>query len=77
MRYNYVKYDEEATRKQESFKKLFEQMDEFVNSLEDGRAKSLVFTKLEESYMWVGKSIRDSQVKRGSQTQHIASRDNS
>lgn len=30
-------------------------------SLSSGRPKSLVMTKLEEAYMWVGKSIRDEQ----------------
>jgi hypothetical protein len=61
-RFSYVKYDESATRQQDSFKKMFENLENFVDSLEDGRAKALVYTKLEEAYMWIGKSIRDSQV---------------
>jgi len=28
------------------------------------RAKALAITKLEEVYMWIGKAIRDDQIKR-------------
>lgn len=76
MRYNYVKYDEQATKQQEAFKASFEGITGMVDSLKDGRAKALVLTKLEEAYMWVGKSIRDDQVARGSQPEHVAERSN-
>ena len=35
-----------------------------INLLPEGRAKSLALTKLEECYMWIGKAIRDAQMKR-------------
>lgn len=74
-RFSYVKYDDKAQHDQEHFKKLFESIEEFANSiLMDGRAKSLVMTHLEEAYMWTGKAIRDEQVKRGSQTEHVPER---
>ncbi len=62
-RFDYVKYDEQATKTQQEFKEVFEALENDVNErLEDGRAKALVLTKLEEAYMWIGKSIRDTQV---------------
>jgi len=64
MRFSYVKYDIEATNLQAMFKEKFEDVEGLADQLEDGRAKALVMTKLEEAYMWIGKSIRDSQIKR-------------
>lgn len=64
MRFDYVKYDEKAAEQQATFKTRFEQMEAQVSELKDGRAKSLVLTKLEEAYMWVGKAIRDEQIAR-------------
>lgn len=76
-RFSYVKYDADSTAKQEGFKKLFEAVEDFAEeNLEDGRAKSLLLTALEESYMWSGKAIRDEQIARNSQTEHVAERTN-
>ena len=62
-RFDYVKYDEEAINTQEGFKELFIQLDDCIQkNLKPGRASALVFTKLEEAYMWVGKAIRDEQI---------------
>lgn len=74
-RFTYVKYDDEATQKQEALKQAFENVEKLVEaSLVEGRAKSLVLTHLEISYMWTGKQIRDEQLSRGSQTNHIPER---
>lgn len=75
-RFNYVKYDQQAMTQQEELKTAFEAIEKLADKLEDGRAKSLVLTKLEEAYMWTGKSIRDSQIKRGGSAVHIAERTN-
>ena len=73
-RFDYVKYDEEATKKQAAFKAAFEALEEQTNLLENGRAKALVLTKLEEAYMWIGKAVRDEQVvKRGAELQESRS----
>ncbi len=62
-RFDYVRYDEKAVEKQNAFKAAFATLDHLVETtLDNGRAKSLVYTKLEEAYMWVGKAIRDEQV---------------
>jgi len=64
-RFDYVKYDQHAADMQGRFKQAFLDMEGLVGELGDGRAKSLVLTKLEEAYMWVGKAIRDDQIARG------------
>lgn len=65
MRFDYVRYDEIAIAKQGDFKSNFEALAALTNAtLPEGRAKSLVMTKLEEAYMWVGKGLRDEQVQR-------------
>ena len=62
-RFDYVAYDEQATKLQAEFKQKFIELDEMIErSLLKGRAQSLVLTKLEEAYMWVGKAVRDEQV---------------
>ena len=64
-RFNYVKYDEQHKQIQETFKKMFETIEDFANLvLDDSRAKSLLLTGLEEAYMWSGKAIRDKQIGR-------------
>lgn len=64
-RFDYVKYDETSEGKQIGFKELFKGLEQMVElHLPKGRPQSLVFTHLEEAYMWVGKAIRDEQVGR-------------
>lgn len=62
-RFDYVRYDEKACAKQAEAKELCEKLEHFIETkLDNGRAKALAFTKLEEVYMWLGKGIRDEQV---------------
>lgn len=64
-RFDYVKYDETATNLQAEAKRMFQQLEIFtLNGIRPGRAQSLVMTKLEEAYMWIGKAIRDDQITR-------------
>lgn len=64
-RFDYVAYDQMARDKQETLKNKFMEL-EFLMSelLPTGRPQSLAFTNLEESYMWIGKSLRDEQIER-------------
>lgn len=73
-RFSYVKYDEQSTAAQETFKQQFEVLETLVDALPDSRAKSLCLTALEEAYMWTGKAIRDLQIKRNSQPEHVPER---
>jgi len=68
--FDYVRYDEESIQKQETAKKLVTELETFIHSLGHGRPQSLSLTKVEECYMWIGKAIRDEQVRRGVQTEH-------
>lgn len=64
-RFDYVKYDEKAIAQQKVFKEAFERLEaEVQDDFAPGRAQSLILTKLEEAYMWVGKAIRDEQIAR-------------
>lgn len=64
-RFDYVKYDSLAISYQDEFKKQISRIEELTNNvLVSPRAKALVLTKLEEAYMWIGKGIRDDQIKR-------------
>ena len=46
-RFNYVKYDEESTRKQTELKEAFEELERLAEvNLPEGRAKSLFITYL-------------------------------
>jgi hypothetical protein len=75
--FSYVQYDNKAKADQEELKAMFEAVEDFVvKHLNNGRAKSLVMTKLEEAYMWTGKSIRDDQIARNVNTAHVAERTN-
>lgn len=73
-RFNYVKYDEQSVRAQETLKGHFEVLEALVEALTPSRAKSLVMTHLEEAYMWTRQAIRDEQLSRGSQTAHVPER---
>ena len=64
-RFDYVKYDAKAVNEQETFKALMmlveQNIDKFIKS---PRAKALAMTKLEETYWWISKGIRDDQIER-------------
>lgn len=63
-RFDYVAYDSVAQAQQAQAKAMFEDIEAKLDNMPDCRAKSLAITKLEESYMWVGKAIRDGQIER-------------
>lgn len=73
--FSYVKYDYQSIQKQETFKQMFEAIEDYANlTLKDSRPKSLLKTALEEAYMWTGKAIRDEQIERDSQPEHTPER---
>lgn len=74
-RFSYVKYDEASLKIQERLKQMFEEIERFSEAnLCATRPRSLLMTALEEAYMWTGKALRDDQISRGSQTEHVAER---
>lgn len=68
--FNYIKYDEISLEKQERCKELIEALEGQIERMGAGRYQSLAMTALETAYMWIGKAIRDEQVRRGVQTEH-------
>lgn len=68
-RFDYVKYDQTAVNQSSLFKSMFEDIEKAIMCLSSTRAQSLILTKLEEAYMWVGKAIRDDQMKRETQSE--------
>lgn len=63
-RFDYVKYDLDNQQAQHVFKITFETIAECLEAMPPSREVSLALTKLEESYMWIGKALRDDQIKR-------------
>lgn len=66
-RFDYVEYDQTALGKQEFCRLSCRDLEHWIEQLlPKGRAKSLALTKLEETYMWIGKALRDEQIERNS-----------
>ena len=61
-RFDFIPYDKNHTALQNEAKDMCIQLECFIDSYPDGRAKSIALTKLEETYMWIGKMIRDDQI---------------
>ena len=76
-RFDYVAYDEKAAQDQHYFKMQVQNLEKSIDELESPRAKALALTKLEEVYMWIGKAIRDDQIKRNGSTPLQEGRTNS
>lgn len=75
--FDYIEYDSLAAEKQAYFKTSCVNLASSIESLPNGRAKSLALTKLEECYMWIGKAIRDEQLVRNANSFLQESRVNS
>lgn len=76
-RFDYVKYDELAQQQQATFKGNVEHLEAMVNQLGAGENQTRALVALEEFYMWVGKAIRDEQIKRNGKAELQEERNNS
>lgn len=63
-RFTYIHYNETGLGERNHIMEKFKELEWLIEQLEDGRAKSMVYTNLEEAFMWAEKSIKESQVKR-------------
>jgi len=64
-RFDYIRYDEVATKQQALFKEAFQKLEYLIDvELRSMRNTSIAYTKLEECYWWIGKAIRDDQISR-------------
>jgi len=62
--YDYIRYDDFSKELQNIFKTKFIDLDTMLTAIDPSRELSLAKTKLEEAYMWIGKAIRNDQIKR-------------
>lgn len=76
-RFDYVKYDDASADLQKDFKNEFKKLEQLLTLLSEGRPKNIALTKLEEAYAWIGKAIRDDQLKRAPKTSLQEDRTNS
>lgn len=63
-RFDYVAYDRISTDAQAQAKHAAIELECFIGSMGPGRPQALAMTALEEVYMWIGKAIRDDQIRR-------------
>lgn len=75
-RFDYVKYDDQANTQQAELKLKSQELEALIEKLHSPRAKALALTKLEETYMWIGKAIRDDQIARNGSAQLMEDRKN-
>lgn len=62
-RFDYVKYDEKATKDQAILKCSFQDVESMIDAiLVPGKQKQDALKALEEAYMWCGKDLRDQQI---------------
>jgi len=62
--FSYVKFDDKSNETLKAFKTAFEGIETMIRALPDGPHKEQSIVNLEQSYMWIGKTIRDSQLRR-------------
>jgi hypothetical protein len=64
-RFDFVKYDEKASQLSNKYKEIFQNLESQLKAdLGEGRSLSTALTKLEETFMWTGKAVRDDQITR-------------
>jgi hypothetical protein len=73
-RFDYVKYDEKATKQMENYKSVCQSLETMIEDLKEGRAKSLALTYLEITYMWIGKALRDECIERNPEIANVPER---
>lgn len=61
-RFAYVHFDQMRAERQTRFLKLVGELEAEIGLLPQTRAGSIALTKLEETYMWIGKALRDNQL---------------
>lgn len=75
-RFDYVKYDEISSAQQAELKQKAQELESLINKLYAPHAKLRALDKLEETYMWIGKAIRDDQIGRNGSAELMEERKN-
>lgn len=63
-RFDSIAFDIQSEEAYEIFKKKYEDLGSLIEMTASDRAAALALTSLEESFMWLGKSIRNWQLSR-------------
>lgn len=63
-RFDYIKYDQVSQKHQEIAKEQVIFLEKFIETFADSTNRANAIEALEECYMWIGKVIRDDQLKR-------------
>lgn len=75
--FDYVKYDEKASEDQATFKDIVKELEVAIKEhIQCPDSKKLAIRKLEEVYMWIGKGIRNDQIKRNGSAELMEGRNN-
>lgn len=69
-RFDCIHFDDEAVATLAKVKEAYVAAEKVIDELPESRGKRLAYTKLEESYMWAGKAIRDAQARRSGSPGH-------
>jgi hypothetical protein len=62
-RFDGIKFDKDTAELHAVLKKQFEELADNLSLLGSGRSMAKALNRLEESFMWVGKGLRDLQAK--------------
>lgn len=77
-RFDYVAYDSSASQDQAHVKELVTILERSIEiTIKCQRSKALALTNLEQTYMWIGKGIRNDQISRNGSAPLQESRNNS
>lgn len=68
MKFDYLKFDEISEALQDEFKLHYDAILILSEKIADKRCRNYLISKLEESYMWTGKGIRQDQINRTSES---------
>lgn len=61
-RFDYVKYDSRSLEVQAALKSTVTDIEKAIDLFPDSENKKNAMKSLEETYMWIGKLIRDRQI---------------
>lgn len=70
-RFDFIKYDNIAQARHDMLKDLIEELAECIVELTPSRESALAMTNLEQSFMWMGKAIKEDQKKRQEDTEKV------
>lgn len=62
-RFANIQYDSVSAEQADKARELCQNLEFLIDGLGAGRSQALAMTHLEESYMWIGKAIKEEQLR--------------